>query len=551
MRFGSWHVLVIALVMTSLNSVKPLTIDDAFFYDYAVAAMRHPTDPFREEPFWDGSVKLIPPPPVLPYWWAAGMALFGDHECLWKLWQLPILLVLLSALQSLAKRFASSVEKPLLWMVALSPAILPSINYMLDVPALAFTLAAVACFLSAVDRDSWGRALTAGTLAGLAMQTKYTGVTAAATILVYGLLTRRWRLTALAIGAVALSFLAWEVAIYSKYGDCQFLFATIWRYHRGSEKFSAARNVLGLITVNGCVAPALVVLGLAAIGAQRRMLACAVVATIVPYALLGILPVTPPSCLSALGVLWHRISTICTVDLIGLSLTAITVLVVWREYLSRWPQTFLAERFLLLWLGVEIAFYFPLTPFPAARRVLGITTVLALVFAQQFCRRIDGETHKRRLVTIAAAMSVGLGLLFWTIDCADSWAQMAAARRATAFVRSRTDRGAIWCTGNWGFLYYLQRAGVRNAVDGKSCLKTGDWLVLPRLQAGEVETYTPDSRKVSLAEKFIVDCPWLPCRTQTNYYSGIHPLQRRFEPQMVVEIYRVTGDFVWKRPAGT
>ena len=101
------------------------------------------------------------------------------------------------------RRFAPGVELPLTVMTVLSPAILPSINLMLDVPALALSLASVYLFLGACDRDSFGRAALAGFVAGLAMQTKYTGAVAPAVMLLAAATTGRWRLWPAAAVAAA------------------------------------------------------------------------------------------------------------------------------------------------------------------------------------------------------------------------------------------------------------------------------------------------------------------------------------------------------------
>jgi hypothetical protein len=151
------------------------------------------------------------------------MRLWGDHEFLWKCWLLPLAAILVWALHALLRRFAEGVEMPLLWMTLLSPAILPSFNFMLDLPALGLSLAAVACFLKAVDDASYRRAVLAGIIGGLAMQTKYTGVTSVAVMCAHGLLWGRWRLAFVAGAAASLIFIGWEAAIYARYGSSTFL----------------------------------------------------------------------------------------------------------------------------------------------------------------------------------------------------------------------------------------------------------------------------------------------------------------------------------------
>ena len=97
------------------------------------------------------------------------------------------------------------------WMnTVLGPALLPSLNLMLDVPALALSLTAVCLFLRACDRDAIGQAVLAGLVAGVAMETKYTGAVAPAVMLLAAATTRRWRLWPGAALAAAQVFVAWE-----------------------------------------------------------------------------------------------------------------------------------------------------------------------------------------------------------------------------------------------------------------------------------------------------------------------------------------------------
>src|SRR5262249_36298561 len=140
----------LACVFTLLNCFKPLHMDDVAYHAFASHIAEHPTDPYGFDLFWDGQVKpafQVLAPPLLPYWLAAALHLFGDRPFLWKLWLLPFAVVLVFALHTLARRFARGLERPLVAMAVLSPALLPSFNLMLDVPALALSLGAVALFL--------------------------------------------------------------------------------------------------------------------------------------------------------------------------------------------------------------------------------------------------------------------------------------------------------------------------------------------------------------------------------------------------------------------
>ncbi|HVS40406.1 MAG TPA: hypothetical protein VMS17_32915, partial [Gemmataceae bacterium] len=179
-------LVLIAVAYTGLNAIKPLHIDDAALAMNSAQDHAHPLDPYGFRMLWwympDPANEILGPP-VLPYSWAAGRALFGERPVLWKLGLLPWTLLLVFALHGLLRRFAAGVELPLTVMTVIGPAPLPSLNLMLDIPALALSLTAIRVFLGACDRDSFGLAVLAGLVAGLAMQTKYTGATAPAVML--------------------------------------------------------------------------------------------------------------------------------------------------------------------------------------------------------------------------------------------------------------------------------------------------------------------------------------------------------------------------------
>jgi 4-amino-4-deoxy-L-arabinose transferase-like glycosyltransferase len=194
-----WLALaVLACAVVLLNACKALTVDDSVYYLYARHIARQPLDPYGFELVPGQQANWVLAPPGFLYWWAGSLRLFGERPFLWKLSLLPFVLLLTVSLAVLARRCARGLEGALVCFVVGSPVILPCLNLMLDVPALALSLAALVLFLKACDRDGALLAILAGLLAGLAVQTKYTGATAPAVMLAYALLHGRARLGLLA-----------------------------------------------------------------------------------------------------------------------------------------------------------------------------------------------------------------------------------------------------------------------------------------------------------------------------------------------------------------
>ncbi len=210
----------LAIIFCLANAFKPAVIDDPAYLFCVPAILANPAQPYGPPPdgfelIWyqegQGAFSLLLPM-VMPYWLAAGAATFGQNLILLKLWLFPFCLILLYALAALFKRFAPGCEKPLLTATALSPAFLPSLNVMIDLPSLALELAAVTLFMKAVDSEKirWQLVLLSGVLGGLAAQTKYTGATAMATICLYAVIQRRVRAAIVAAAISAALFVGWE-----------------------------------------------------------------------------------------------------------------------------------------------------------------------------------------------------------------------------------------------------------------------------------------------------------------------------------------------------
>ena len=276
----SW-IVGLASAMTLLNAAKPIHMDDAVYHMYAAQIAEHPGDPYGGTvvDYW------FPPKPgmdvlapvFLPYLWSRAIATHGDVTSLTKLWLAPFPLLLIWATWGLGRRFARGSEPILASLIAFSPAILPSLNYMLDVPALALGLAGLVIFLRACDRGSIPLAIAAGLVAGLAINTKWTGLLAPGVIGLYALTRRRWGLGIAAIVAASAVFAGWEAWIAHEYGRSHFLTHSERKSTPLMDRINGAR---ALVSILGGVAPGVLVMGLVALRKPRWAMVCAAVGTV-------------------------------------------------------------------------------------------------------------------------------------------------------------------------------------------------------------------------------------------------------------------------------
>jgi hypothetical protein len=578
--------LLLAAVVTLANAAKPATVDDTAYLLYARHIACAPTDPYGFDVFWwsrpEPAMNVLCPP-VLPYWLAAGVALFGESVPLLKLWLFPFVWLLAWALRALLVRFARGSEPFALPLLMFSPAVLPAVNLMLDVPAVALALAAVGLFVRACRVGTthlfsglrgevggthptktarpFALAALAGVVAALAMQTKYTAFAAPVVIAWYGLAHRRPGAAAVAVCTCVALFAGWELWLAEKYGHSHF-----WYHARGaaeappeggSRLAGLARDrfelLLPLAGYLGCLAVGAGLLAALVLRVPRKVLAGTAAVWCVGFALIAALPESALmigdhsgatafwtlagatwalACAVALGVLLFRVRK-------GLGV---------RMSADAW--------FLAGWLAIEVAMAFGLTPFAAARRVIGVTLVMGLIAARA-ASRIARCSPERRPTKWVLALGIGAGVAVAAIDTLDAFPEKVCAERAAEMTRERPPDTTVWYCGHWGFQHYCEAAGMKPLIAGETVARAGDYLVLPapppapgfhRPYAGFTVRHPPTT---SAAHVGVVEWDdFLSAKTVPNFYGGIDPVTGRDYPRLRVVVYRLRTDWRMSRLTG-
>ncbi|QJX00729.1 glycosyltransferase family protein [Frigoriglobus tundricola] len=561
------HPITMAALVTLANAVKPVTVDDTAYIIYARHIAAHPTDPYGFPIFWwfapEPAMGVLCPP-VVPYWLAGGVALFGDSPALLKLWVFPFVWLLAWALRALVRRFARGTETFALPLLILSPAVLPTVNLMLDVPAAALAMAAVELFIRAcrprtselptgIDgRPNRLLAVAAGLVAGLAMQTKYSAFVAPAVIMWFGLTHRRAVTAVVAVCACGAVFAGWELCLVEKYGQSHFWFHATAPSDPppGENKFSAALaekfELIGFLAGHfGCLAVGAGLVAGSALRVPRRWLVGTAVIWSVGFVLVATLPrrwtvwdgdVTLTTAFwQASGALWFASVTACA--------TALLLRVKRGVGFRLRPDTI----FLIGWLAIEVAAALALTPFPAARRVIGTTLVAGLVAARA-AGRIARARPGRRPSRGVLALGIAAGIAVAAIDVLDAFPEQVCAEMSADVTRDRPDTATVWYAGHWGFQHYCEREGMRPLVAGESVVRAGDYVVLPiHPDGGFHRPYTGFTVKEPLREGdevavIVWDDP-LSAKTVPNFYGGVDPVAGRDHPRLRVRVYRLRADW--------
>jgi hypothetical protein len=541
------------VIVTVANVAKPVTVDDTAYVQFARHIAQKPTDPYGFTLFWwsepEPGMQILCPP-VLPYWLAVGVRIFGEHIGLLKLWMFPFVLLLAWSLRVLLSRFARGTESRALPLLMLSPAVFPAVNLMLDIPAVAFALTAIVLFLRAADKRTWWLAACAGFVAGVAMQTKYSAFVAPAVIAWYGLVHWRVLLACVAcVGCVGV-FASWELWLQGKYGVSHFAF------HAGA---SSGGGLRALITAKldllfplagylGCLAGGAGLLAASVLRVSRRVVACVAVVWFLGFCAIATFPrrwTMLDANTSVTTLFWNTSGALwCIAVCCACGVLLIRV----RKGVSvRFHRDSL---FVVGWLAIEVVAAFVLTPFSAARRVIGITLAISIVAARA-ASRVPRAQKERTPPRWVFALAIVIGTLVTAIDTWDSHAEKTCALQANAAFRDIPPDATVWYVGHWGFQYYCEREGMKPLIAGQSVVREGDFVVLPvypeddyfpRPFAG-FGVSLPRARTATTVAEFEAN-DWLSAKTVPNYYGGFDPVTGRDHARLRVRVYRFHRDWI-------
>jgi hypothetical protein len=560
-----WPFLA-AFAVTTLNAFKPVVVDDTAYLFHARHIAQHPTQPYDFELFWyhqpEPAMNILLPP-VMPYWLALGIRLFGENVVLLKLWLFPFVWLFAVSVRSLFRRFLPFDSLAPSVAILFSPMVLPMLNVMLDVPALALGLAGVALFLNHADAPKWWKVLLAGALCGLAMQTKYTMVFTPCLFVLYAL-TRSVKVLLPSITAMIVAyglFSGWEYCVYCQAGESHFLRHASEQAKPGglldklgTKLNTAMSNCPSLLSQAGlmlsgwsvwCLAsctwtPVLrkLCLGLCGVGLLfgivtlgGTMFLSESSAVIIP-GFNGGAPRLEWATLFAAGTGLLAMLTLVTLTFLGWAILPNRSILV----------------FLVAWVLLECASTALLSPFPAGRRVIGVATssgFLAMFLAVRFSRYGTTPIVPRWPVWVPILS----GFLLFAVDSWDARAEKDAITQANHFIPVVPGE-QVWFNGHWGFQYYADRAGMVPVIPSQSVLMKGDWLVYPEIP-DDVGFYRPyhggakfsiDPTHTRYVTEFSID-DGLSATTIPSLYGGTAPIRGRDHPRLKVVIYRITEDW--------
>jgi len=530
-----WVLFGLGLFLTVLNAYKPLTVDDSVYYLFADHISEHPLDPYGFRAWGVQEANTILAPPVFLYWWALELRVLGNDPLLWKLGLLPFSLVLVFSLYTLGRRFVRGMELLFVSFVVLSGAVLPCLNLMLDIPALALSLLAIVLLMRSCDRDSVAMAAVAGVIAGIATQTKYTAFIAPVVMILYSFQTGKLRYGLLASTLAGLLFVSWELFIVGLYGESHFWLACTQMNALTVPKYKLVPSLFGYL---GSTLGAGLPLSLASLGRSPRSIW--VISSLVMLAFVSLvvpIHVTDDSWLVLLKPDPKYFGVFFGIVGFGFltSLTTISIQLVRHHQAlegqpdGRWYNS--VEGFLVLWLLLEIAGYIALSPYPATRRLLGIVVVGILLI----CRLATQTCGNRGVLWGTLAVNSLVGLLLFAVDFNWNYGPEMTAREIASECHECDPEKNIWYFGNSAFGFYGDRLGMKRVITPDTAVSSGDWVLV-------MHGFEPAFSQHPLSSRCIHQGlhEWNSIlHVKSQYQAGNCALQAEEKPLVMVNIYRV------------
>jgi 4-amino-4-deoxy-L-arabinose transferase-like glycosyltransferase len=453
---------------------KAVSLDAPLFLAVANRIVESPIDPMGFDMFWDSTSLHMyvfnRNPPLLSYYLASWIALFGEREMVLHAAVLPFPLVAALSFLGISRRFQAGGILPTLLLVTTPAFVLLGTTLLLDVPVLACMLYAVYVLLRARDSGGGGWLWLAGVAAALAGLVKYVGFVTAP-LLVAGaflLLPRPGRALPRILLPPLVAWGLWGVMSAVLYGKPHFL---------TSGEVVAIRNTdPGVIWTHLASVPVyhggalLFPIGLWAtrLLRGRAFTELAVLALVLGAAVAAfVLPDGRP----------ERRHPLEFEEAVLAALGFAGAVFLWAALLV--PRRILAsaeERFLGIWLGGILVFAFFLNwHVKSSDALLAAPPLLLLLF------RNPRLVPSRRWVVRCVAVVLPLSLLVAAAEAIQANAYRKVAGEIAAEIGDRP--GQRWLVGHWGFQHYLVREGFQPVLPlafAAPALEVGDWLAAPR-----------------------------------------------------------------------
>jgi hypothetical protein len=430
---------------------KAFHIDDSLFLVYARLVSQNPLNPFAMPIEYDGRMGTVftqPNPLLWPYALAVLRSIFGEVEWALHLLTFACAVLALHGITLLARRLGVSAVLACLFFSGTSAFVVMGSTIMPDVPAAGLALASLGYLIRGVeDNQRWPQIL-AGLLAGAAFLMRYSALVVIGLLLFYPLVARRLRWgTLLALGTALALVGASELWATIFSGKPHFV-ATLAGWAQPAVANRVREFAFLELVYLGAQVP---LLGFCLISNWRRAIGLGVGGLALALLLGG--PIRDAGRVELLlAFAWPAAALLieaATLLLSGLARVA-------RRHPSRELN---AIRMVLAALMVGGTFVTIRYIHVASKYMLLPSAAVILLVLDSLRRSAAKAQFNRFVFSMSLGLTLCIGFLVGLSDF--RWANTYRSFFAQRYPTIASTRGNNYYSGDWGFRYYSERAGLR------------------------------------------------------------------------------------------
>lgn len=440
---------------------KPFHIDDTVVLHISSQILQDPLRPFDGDFFWlsqpDPLFKVTTNPPLVSYWLAPFIALAGYREWVLHAAMLPFLVLLGWGMVRLSVRFMGREHAGwAVWGLILSPAIIPSVNVMRDVPMAGLFLAGMALWVEGIDKKQWNITALGALLGGVGMLAKYSGLLFLLLAGAYLLTRREWRMLPILCAAL-LPLALWSLHNLVIYHQVHMLY--LFEERRGGLPWQD-KLYGGLIGIGACLPLGLFCLIDCAKQSRGLLLIAVLSAWVVAVLMMNYYEGTvyPQS------VFWLLVGSMLTFycgfrisDCFSLRLLVPSISSSCRD-----------SGFLLFWFLLVFFYSIWGVPFQAVRHLILLLPPLLWFILPAFQNRHLLQAG----LTLQAVLTAGV--------FAADYEYANVYRRYFDGTKNYLASLNNWYAGHWGWMFYAEQAGWRQIVPSGAGLQSRDVITIPK-----------------------------------------------------------------------
>ncbi|MFQ5443658.1 MAG: ArnT family glycosyltransferase, partial [Nitrospinales bacterium] len=465
MRYSHWWLLGAVGLMTLPFLNKALHIDDPAYIYQARQILLDPVHPFDFQFNWLGvtsdAIHSINHPPLLSYYLALIISLFGESEPVLHASLMIFPLIAVYSISFLTQRFTNQPLPAMLMLMFAPPFFVSASTLMLDVPVLALALAATALFIRGLDIDNMPTLAFSGVVLAAACLIKYSAVLQFPVLGLYAMLQGKTRKALIPLGLAMILVSSWIWFTWVTSGILHPLQAIGLEGDLKTPMLAKWTSLLSFTGVSALVA------GFLPFAGARRW---AVLLASLALTYFFILPH------SALGWVSQGLLAILVFNgtyLFGWVIAGMTDI---RNFKDR------DTLFLIVWFGITAAFVVQVIAFNAVRHVLIFLVPMVLLLFRMYPAPGGFKFARAQL---AALLLLSLAVSFGDHIYANAYRGMADRLLLAVENQGLRDEGigrqpnnTVWFRTHWGFQYYMENRGAKMLeFSNVDQVKEGDWIV--------------------------------------------------------------------------